>query len=236
MEQSVVQFFNENLQGAMSFSHARCRNEVGARRRSGGSQQESSRCTSLGGEQPDSLYGWHEPLGGLYARYVERPFIWRIHECNRRASESADVPVVLLQLHGLSVQNNILKLLIFFSCNTRTNFSFILIQVFKSDEGNYSKLLFSVVRQVVCAAAGCGGAPRGDRCDSGQQPTERRSHLGLGVLGLPVAGPARSAGCSDLHADRYYYGAKQVKGNYVNQQHLGQDGHARVSWIVDAIK
>lgn len=68
-----------------------------------------------------------------------------------------------------------------------------------------------VVRQVVCAAAGCVGAPRGDWRDSSQQPTERRSHLGLAVLDLPVAGPARNAGSFDLDANSHYYGARQVK-------------------------
>lgn len=55
------------------------------------------------------------------------------------------------------------------------------------------------------------GAPRGDRCDSSQQPTERRSHLGLAVLELPVAGPAGNAGRFDLDANSHCYGARQVK-------------------------
>lgn len=84
------------------------------------------------------------------------------------------------------------------------------MRLFKSDDVNYVNLLFCVVRQVVCAAAGCVGAQRGDRCDSGQQPTEWCSYIGLSVLDLPVARPARNAGCFDLHTDSHYYGARQV--------------------------
>lgn len=70
---------------------------------------------------------------------------------------------------------------------------------------------FCAVRQVVRAAAGCVGPPRGDWCDSSQQPTERCAHLGLAVLDLPMAGPARNTGCFDLHTNSRYYGARQVK-------------------------
>lgn len=68
-----------------------------------------------------------------------------------------------------------------------------------------------VARQVIWAAAGCVGAQRGGWCDSSQQPTEWCPHLGLGVLDLPLAGPARNPGHFDLHTDSHYYGARQVK-------------------------
>lgn len=74
-----------------------------------------------------------------------------------------------------------------------------------------SALSLCVARQVLWAAAGCVGAQRGGWCDSSQQPTEWCPHLGLGVLDLPLAGPARNPGHFDLHADSHYYGARQVK-------------------------
>lgn len=81
----------------------------------------------------------------------------------------------------------------------------------ESGEVNCESAFFCVLRQVVCAAAGCVGAQRGDWCDSSQQPTEWCPHLGLGVLDLPVAGPARNAGRLDLYANSRCYGARQVK-------------------------
>lgn len=76
-----------------------------------------------------------------------------------------------------------------------------------------------VLRQVVCAAAGCVEPERGGQGDSSQQPAERRSHLGCTVLGLPLAGPAGKSGCTGLYASSCHHGARQVERYAYIQKH-----------------
>lgn len=70
--------------------------------------------------------------------------------------------------------------------------------------------LFCVLRQVVCAAAGRGGAERGEQGGLCQQPTEWGSHLGCTLLGVPLAVPAGNSGAPDLHSNSGCFGAGQV--------------------------
>ena len=63
---------------------------------------------------------------------------------------------------------------------------------------------------MVCAAAGCVGAERGDQGDSSQQPAEWDSHSGCPVLGFPLAGPAGNSGCTGLYTNSCHRRTGQV--------------------------
>lgn len=84
---------------------------------------------------------------------------------------------------------------------------------------NVQYVFFCVLRQVVCAAAGCVGPERGGQGDSSQQPAVWCSHLSCTVLGLPLAGPAWMSGCTGLYTNSCYRGARQVERYAYTETH-----------------